>query len=95
MREVIDAWTYVHFEKENTEEYINEFIEENTDWNNVDDVDVISDNITWKYTDEHGNKVSKTKSKCENMYRVLLIREIITNTKSIVEEYIEEDWFNN
>ena len=93
MRDIINTWTYVHFEKENTEKYINEFIKENTDWNNVNNVDVISDTITWQYTDEHVKKVTKTKSESYNKYRVLFNREIITNTKSILEEYIKEDWF--
>tara|TARA_R100001460_G_scaffold65971_5_gene106322 strand:+ start:1011 stop:1295 length:285 start_codon:yes stop_codon:yes gene_type:complete len=93
MSGTINTWTYVHFDKQNTEQQINQFIKENTDWNDVNNVNVISDIITWKYADEQGNKVKKSKSEyCDN-YRVLLNRKIITNTKSLVKEYIKEDWF--
>ena len=51
MSNTINTWTYVHFDKKNTEQQINEFIKENTDWNDVNNVNVISDTITWKYTD--------------------------------------------
>tara|TARA_R100000426_G_scaffold86446_1_gene67969 strand:- start:2605 stop:2889 length:285 start_codon:yes stop_codon:yes gene_type:complete len=93
MIDIINTWTYVHFDKKNTEQQINEFIKENTDWNDVNNVNVISDTITWKYSDEQGNKVKKSKSKYCDTYRVLFTREIITDTKSLIEEYIEKDWF--
>ena len=93
MIDIINTWTYVHFDKKNTEQHINEFIKENTDWNDVNNVNVISDTITWKYADEQGNKVIKSKSEYCDTYRVLFNRKIITDTKSLVEEYIKKDWF--
>ena len=93
MSDTINTWTYVHFDKQNTEKHINEFIEESTDWNDVNNVNVISDTITWKYTDEQGNKVTKSESKYCDTYRVLFNRKIKTDTKTLVEEYIKEDWF--
>ena len=93
MIDIINTWTYVHFDKKNTEQQINEFIKENTDWNDVNNVNVISDTITWKYSDEQGNKVTKSKSEYCDTCLVLFNRKIITDTKSLVEEYIEKDWF--
>jgi hypothetical protein len=93
MSDTINTWTYVHFDKQNTEKHINEFIEESTDWDYVINVNVISDTITWKYSDEQGNKVTKSESKYCDTYRVLFNRKIITDTKSLIEEYIEKDWF--
>ena len=93
MIESIYTWTFVYFDNQNTEQHINEFIKENTDWNDVDNVDVLSDTITWKYSDEQGNKVTKSESKYCDTYRVLFTREIITDTKSLIEECIKEDWF--
>ena len=61
MSNTINTWTYVHFDKKNTEQQINEFIKENTDWNDVNNVNVISDNITWVYSDDQVNKVTKSK----------------------------------
>jgi len=93
MSDTINTWTYVYFDNQNTEQQINEFIKENTDWNDVNNVNVISDTITWKYSDDHGNKVTKSKSEYCDTYRVFFNRKIITNTKLLVEEYIKEDWF--
>ena len=93
MSDTINTWTYVYFDNQNTEQQINEFIKENTDWNDVNNVNVISDTITWKYSDDQGNKVTKSKSEYCDTYRVFFNRKIITNTKLLVEEYIKEDWF--